>query len=203
MYASFILDLEFFTMVNAIETPYKGILFRSRLEAKWAVFMDELNVIWEYEIDGFENDNGKRYLPDFYLPRLNCFVEIKPRKPTEDEYEKCWLAVEATGKDLFVLWGLPQDPWEISQDDRHGCFGMFRQNVAPQESEFYEEWIVSDDRYWAHCPSCNTVGIVLVGATEKLKCCSKNPGHSLAPEANGKIAQAAEKARNYRFGKIA
>jgi hypothetical protein len=33
-------------MIHAIETEYKGNLFRSRLESRWAVFFDELRV-WE------------------------------------------------------------------------------------------------------------------------------------------------------------
>lgn len=37
-----------------IETFYKNYRFRSRQEARWAVFFDELNVKWEYEVEGFE-----------------------------------------------------------------------------------------------------------------------------------------------------
>ncbi len=36
-------------MIKAIETVYKGYRFRSRLEARWAVFFDSLGIIWEYE----------------------------------------------------------------------------------------------------------------------------------------------------------
>jgi len=181
-------------MATAIETYYKGRYFRSRLEAKWAVFMDELNVVWEYEPEGYKNEDGECYLPDFFLPTLNCFLEIKPRKPTDSEHEKCWIAVQATSKDLFLLWGEPQDPWKVGQDNISGCYGLFHND---------DEYIVSEARYWACCSECNKVGIVLFGATEKLHCCSKNPGHSLAPVNYEKVEDAAEKARNYRFGRIA
>ena len=40
--------------LKAIETFYNGYRFRSRLEAKWAVFMDALGVRWEYESEGFD-----------------------------------------------------------------------------------------------------------------------------------------------------
>ena len=72
-------------MAKAIETRYRGRTFRSRLEAKWAVFMDEMGVKWEYEPEGFTDERGGRYLPDFFLPDLGCFLEIKPRKPTDEE----------------------------------------------------------------------------------------------------------------------
>ena len=65
------------TPIKAIETSYKGHLFRSRLEARWAVLFDELQIEWKYESQGFENDQGDRYLPDFYLPTSHTWVEVK------------------------------------------------------------------------------------------------------------------------------
>ena len=54
-------------MLKPIETMYNGYRFRSRLEARWAVFFDKMNVKYLYEIEGFIL-GGTRYLPDFYLP---------------------------------------------------------------------------------------------------------------------------------------
>jgi nucleoside 2-deoxyribosyltransferase len=63
--------------IKPIETKYKGYRFRSRLEARWAVFFDAAGIDWEYEREGFDLD-GEYYLPDFYLPKEQCLVEIKP-----------------------------------------------------------------------------------------------------------------------------
>jgi hypothetical protein len=63
-------------VIGAIETEYKGYLFRSRLEARWAVFFDELAIDWKYEQEGYEVD-GHRYLPDFWLPEEEVWVEVK------------------------------------------------------------------------------------------------------------------------------
>lgn len=69
-------------MLKAIETSYKGYLFRSRLEARWAVFFDALGLDWEYEPEGFELPDGTRYLPDFRLPKVMAtgaaWLEVKP-----------------------------------------------------------------------------------------------------------------------------
>lgn len=78
-------------MIKPIETTYAGCRFRSRLEARWAVFFDALDIDWQYEPQGFElgwwetyeKDNEYsapplRYLPDFYLPKSNTWVEVKP-----------------------------------------------------------------------------------------------------------------------------
>jgi hypothetical protein len=62
--------------LKAIETSYKGYRFRSRLEARWAVFFDAASIAWQYEAQGFETSHG-RYLPDFYLPILKRWVEVK------------------------------------------------------------------------------------------------------------------------------
>lgn len=50
--------------MKAIETKWKGYHFRSRLEARWAVFFNHLGLNWQYEPEGFEKD-GEKYLPDF------------------------------------------------------------------------------------------------------------------------------------------
>lgn len=70
--------------MRAIETEYRGCRFRSRLEARWAVFFDALDIEWLYEPEGFEKvyweeEGPIRYLPDFFLPRSKTWVEVKGR----------------------------------------------------------------------------------------------------------------------------
>jgi len=65
-------------MLKPIETKYKGYRFRSRLEARWAVFFDALGMAWEYEPEGFDLGPEGYYLPDFWLKPLKCWIEIKP-----------------------------------------------------------------------------------------------------------------------------
>ena len=54
--------------LRAIQTEYKGYRFRSRLEARWAVFFDTLGVKWEYEPEGYDLGNG------FIICRTSCFA---------------------------------------------------------------------------------------------------------------------------------
>ena len=65
--------------IGAIQTKYAGHLFRSRLEARWAVFFDVLGIPWKYEHEGYEV-GGHKYLPDFYLPKSNDWCEVKGDK---------------------------------------------------------------------------------------------------------------------------
>lgn len=64
-------------MIKPIETIYNGYRFRSRLEARWAVFFDSAHIKYQYEWEGFDL-HGEYYLPDFYLPDFDIYVEIKP-----------------------------------------------------------------------------------------------------------------------------
>lgn len=37
-----------------IQTLYGQVLFRSRLEARWAVYFDVIGIEWQYEKEGYE-----------------------------------------------------------------------------------------------------------------------------------------------------
>lgn len=60
-----------------LETIYKGIKMRSKLETKFAFFLDSLNIKWEYEPKTFLLSNGVPYRPDFYLTELKIWCEVK------------------------------------------------------------------------------------------------------------------------------
>ena len=73
--------------MKAIETRAYGCRFRSRLEARWAVFFTALGLSWEYEPEGFQVGNHF-YLPDFrvYTPQGKpIWYEIKPLNACQDE----------------------------------------------------------------------------------------------------------------------
>lgn len=111
--------------IRSIDTEYKGYLFRSRLEARWAVFFDACGVDWEYEPEGFDLGNGVCYLPDFLLHdvrgRVNgdLYVEVKGQM-SEGDAVKIKKFVEASvykdeagrkhiGKPLLVVGRIPPE----------------------------------------------------------------------------------------------
>ena len=135
--------------IKPIETEYKGFLFRSRLEARYAVFFDTLGVKWEYETEGYEID-GIRYLPDFWLPMVTCrndevsgvFVEVKPAiRLTPVEENK----ITALGyfKPTFCFHGLPGQHHEMFQDSAYEYNGDGWDNCMA----------------FVHCPNCNHVKV--------------------------------------------
>lgn len=103
--------------IKAIETQYKGYRFRSRLEARWAVFFDALGLKWEYEPEGYDLGEGDWYLPDFYLKDWGMWAEVKPDVPNEGEIRKMWKLSKAFRGDEdrgwrehVILCGTPGKP---------------------------------------------------------------------------------------------
>lgn len=119
---------------RAIETQYAGTLFRSRLEARWAVVFDHLGIAWEYEPEAFDVGWGPDptgYLPDFWLPDTKTWAEVKgsPAALAVDNW-KLTQACEGgsplwnmegsygTTSGLLILGPLPRsdrptDPWIV------------------------------------------------------------------------------------------
>lgn len=96
-------------MIKAIETEYKGYRFRSRLEARWAVFFDALGIKWEYEKEGFDLGPAGLYLPDFWLPQVEMWGEVKGQQFTAAEANKCIALVRQTGYPCLKLIGVPEN----------------------------------------------------------------------------------------------
>jgi hypothetical protein len=95
--------------IQVIPTLYNGFRCRSRLEARWLVFLDSMEIEYEYEPEGFELPSGKRYLPDLYLSVINCYAEVKPYgKDPSAAFRKCKAFVMAgMGKKALFLVGQP------------------------------------------------------------------------------------------------
>lgn len=92
--------------IAAIQTTYKGYRFRSRLEARWAVFLDAIGEPWEYEKEGYALESGP-YLPDFWLTNMSIWLEIKPEEPTGVELKRCTDLAYATGYAVMIGKGIP------------------------------------------------------------------------------------------------
>ena len=68
--------------VTPLETLYHGVYFRSKTEARFAVFLDCLGIKWEYEPQGFDLGNGLKLwkddkpgeLSDYDYAKINSFV---------------------------------------------------------------------------------------------------------------------------------
>ena len=112
-------------LIRPIETIYNGYRFRSRLEARWAVFFDALGIQYEYEPEGFKLSDGTMYLPDFRIrvrwrgEYCNCsgietdecvYVEIKGKMTKSDMHK-----IEMFPYPIIILGNIPLDDKEWSR----------------------------------------------------------------------------------------
>lgn len=94
-------------MIQSIETEYNGYRFRSRTEARWAVFFNAAGIAFNYEPEGFVLD-GKPYLPDFWLPDAGLWLEVKGQSPTPAESSLCKRLATESGHDCLIAVGPPR-----------------------------------------------------------------------------------------------
>lgn len=89
--------------IQSLDTTLFGYNFRSRLEARWAIFLDAMGWEWLYEPQGYALANGDKYLPDFYLPQFQTFIEIKFDVLTEFDFDRARMLVQATDIPLIII----------------------------------------------------------------------------------------------------
>lgn len=129
--------------LTALETPYDGHLFRSRREARWAVFFNTAKIPWEYEEQGYDLGEAGWYLPDF---RINAgtpselFFEVKGKTPTREELAKAETLYEQSKIPVYVYYEqvrLPA-PESLSEMDHRTFFEVNDQEI---ERAWAREWI--------------------------------------------------------------
>lgn len=132
--------------IQAIETVYNGYRFRSRLEARWAVFFDVLGLEYVYEPEGFDM-GGTWYLPDFWLSGLpslaggepGWWVEIKGDAPTEAEHVKAALLAQGSHQGVMILWSRfdEKSAWADELMFYHDPAGLFHSRQGDCLSQLY------------------------------------------------------------------
>lgn len=169
-----------------IATAYKGNLFRSRTESRWAVFFDSIGEPWQYEPEGFRLAAG-HYLPDFWLPRLSTWCEVKPEAPEfgSREGRLCEQLGAATGKRVIVLCGAPRE-YDFASSD------------SPLAVQFAPHW--DSPHAPCICPVCGAFGIEFEGRGARAcgnRCCPDSD--RLHTGWHLRIKQAVEAAQTFRF----
>ncbi|GGK61876.1 hypothetical protein Sme01_03730 [Sphaerisporangium melleum] len=182
--------------INPIETRYAGCRFRSRLEARHAVFFDHLGLQWEYEPQGFHTSAGP-YLPDFRI--LQGGVE-----------EPLWIEVRPVdvSRDLgpFLAFGFNDETGEVLHQ-------AYRVGDLPDPKRIVDDWGTpgvgealspADDGapyFWCVCASGQHVGIEFEARGHRIKCaCNRSIegdwGHTAR---HPRLLEAFAAARSARF----
>lgn len=180
--------------IKAIETSYAGHRFRSRLEARWAVFFDALGIRWEYEPQGYVVD-GQPYLPDFWLTDERVFAEVKGSD--RDNYEgvhvdKCRALARESRLPVMLLTGPP----EVRM------YNQFTPGDGPEFLEFWPAYLRATffvdhspyvqiaDAYWLSCIEVRKSDGALIFSHDTERAVAKSFGRGLP-----RAIQAARSAR--------
>lgn len=117
-----------------VKTTYKGIEMRSKLESKVAMFLDALNIKWEYEPRLFMLSNGIPYKPDFYLSEQKIWIEVKG-------------VIEEHNKKISELF--------VQENNTNLLL------ISPTKYIFFDHWLKDGEIYTdndilvGNCSSCN------------------------------------------------
>jgi len=193
--------------IGAIETVFDGYRFRSRLEARWAVFFKTAGIRYIYEPECFRLPSGKLYLPDFYLPEVNMrttedkggiYVEVKPSRPNSDEWDYLFELSRIIGKNVLLIEGMPavdgnyfdsegdghyECSWDSFLGETYDFKMLFARCFKCYRVRVQHGWYQEPYEYGQYCQYClNQLG-------EKSPCNAKHPS----------LVYAVKVARSYRF----
>jgi hypothetical protein len=205
------------TSLKPIPTPYGGVRFRSRLEARWALFFDRLHIPWEYEPQGFDIGDGDAYLPDFLLGmgRL-VWAEVKPSVSADPGGVARWRKFMCAQPFLTPGYLLTAPTGDAGQ-----IFTVATCNGSGVLAELGEPWSICPDGYHfelhargsldccaqcgntAPCGSCDGSGLHKGGPVICYSCNPPGSGRvpaSSAPwDSDSRIGKAFSAARSARF----
>lgn len=123
--------------ITPIRTTYRGITFRSTLEADWAATLDTLGWHWQYEPIAIQLDSGGAYLCDFHLPNQRVWCEVKG--PHNERLEKT----------AEFYRQLEPDPWDIRQP-----LVVILRPAGPGDAATWHGVQGDEDIVIARCPEC-------------------------------------------------
>lgn len=153
--------------VESLPTVYRGTTFRSALEASWAATLDSLSIAWEYEPETVTLPSGARYLPDFRLPEIGTWLEVKgdgvPRVEKAIEFGQSlacdcprfactcrWIGGE------LVLIGHPPRPFIPDFSDEYDHRSYWAKTIAARHHGGFPRWTSTrGTRAWlGYCSAC-------------------------------------------------
>jgi hypothetical protein len=185
--------------IKAIPTTYRGVEFRSRLEAKWAVMFDLLEWPWEYEpidLDG--------YIPDFIIKwsHGHTLCEVKPATTTSELLEAVPKIEQSGWRGEALIVGA-----SIGRGDTYPELGLV--SARSDAAEQWEHPLVPNEPSWwwgsaliHHCAQCWSYSIHHEHAGWQCRACGAHDGDRflMSIDVSGKWAQATN-AVKYRHAK--
>lgn len=175
-----------------IPTWYDGVHFRSRTEARYAVFFRSLDIKWDYEVQGFDAD-GTWYLPDFVtFPALGMlWIEVK------GSWEQDQPGITRSRK--FALWRTqPSRHAIVAGLPAEGNPALTRGGSEDAENPGDGPW-EDDSQEWRPCPSGQHFDLTYPGTFRAKFVEDGCPFSDQEGRGDDRLRRAMDAARSYRF----
>lgn len=140
---------------------WNGTQFASKLEISWAHFLNGLGIRWEYEsrtvflYKGTPDITG--YIPDFWLPELEVFLEIKGRVISTHAVARMEETSHEVGVPIIMAQGSPSRA--LGRHNTDGGMMVTFPNSAGQ-------WRVA---YLYQCSECRVPQFYILGEDDETR----------------------------------
>jgi hypothetical protein len=172
------------------------------------VFFDALGVVYEYEPEGFDLGEAGWYLPDFYLPQSDIWLEMKPAIydkqgyltwPDDESIHKAVMLAEKS--EVYIITGTPDNPGCNIGECKYQAFPIFPINNGGAGGS------CDCGHYFCRCPKCYKLGIKFEARSERITCdCKDKQDWEYGKEGRGwgliddiKLINAYSRAKQARF----
>jgi hypothetical protein len=133
----------------ALTTVYRGTTFRSRTEARWAVFFDHMGLPWLYEPKTVTLPSGSVYIPDFLVNYGGGNFQWFEVKATEEDIpEKDFDKIaefDANVASIYILDGWPRFDVFMHPDTYRQEFrkksDRFGSVIAYEDTDGFRNWV--------------------------------------------------------------
>lgn len=169
-------------VIQPIETMYRGNRCRSRLEAKWLVFLDAAGVEFVFEPEGYTIGNG--YLVDLWMPKLKTFGEIKPSiEEAGKAYETVQALANVTENSVLLIAGYPQI-------DSHPPMALIPPCSLPVGTLSPDDLFSWRSTSWQQCQFCDQVNLGVCECNGPLEILRKPHASGSGPRVEHAMAEA-------------
>ena len=174
------------------QVEYNGYVFRSQIEAKWAMVFDKLDIEYLYENETYQLSHQNRrfgYLIDFVLPQLKRFIEIKNMgsiPPTENEClkAKCLAEQNEYKYPCTILFG----PISTSQNYKHGS-----------ARTYHSDGQISMPQLLTECPYCGHIDFCTDGLLKHMSCRCEQKYPDEQNHKSTRLISVLQEVRKHRF----
>lgn len=107
----------------------------------------DFSIRWLYEHEGFNLGEGVYYLPDFWLPDRDCWMEVKPTRPSDADSVKIERLARQSKHEVIVPYS---SRFFVPSGDGEAPIGTWVAVFTPLEG--------GHSGYWAECVQCMISG---------------------------------------------